>query len=48
MKRFTFITGFLLLTSAVAIPLFYWRRSRKERELDVLYDTTDFLAEEAL
>jgi hypothetical protein len=48
MKRFTFITGLLLVSSAVAVPLFYWRRHRDDREQNRRYDISDFLAEESL
>lgn len=48
MKRFTFITGLLLVTSAIAVPLFYWRKHQEDRKQNRRYDITDFLAEEAL
>ena len=50
MKRFAFFTGFLLLTTAFAIPLFLkkGKPSRQEDDENIRYDITDYLAAEGL
>lgn len=50
MKQFAFFTGFLLLTTAVAVPLFLkkGKSSRQEAEENIRYDITDYLAAEGL
>jgi hypothetical protein len=50
MKRFVFFTGFLLLTTAVAIPLFLKRGKPAWQEADenIRYDINDYLAAEGL
>jgi len=51
LKRFTLLTGFLLLTTLVAVPFLLLRKS-KETEPDtdenIRYDIDDYLAAEGL
>jgi hypothetical protein len=51
MKRFTLLTGFLILTTAVAIPLWFMRKGkalRLETEENIRYDINDYMATEGL
>lgn len=51
MKRFAFFTGFLLLTTAVALPLFLMRKAQlgpTPVDDNVRYDIDDYLAAEGL
>jgi hypothetical protein len=51
MKRFAFFTGFLLLTTAVAVPLFFINRRRLaggEPDDNARYDIDDYMAAEGL
>jgi hypothetical protein len=51
MKRFSLFTGLLILTTAVAIPLYWIKRGkaqRQEREENIRYDINDYLAAEGL
>jgi hypothetical protein len=51
MKQFAFFTGFLLLTTAVALPLFIMRKvkaGRQEDDENVRYDIDDYMAAEGL
>ena len=51
MKRFAFFTGFLLLTTAVAFPLFSLKRGktiRQDEDDNIRYDIDDYMAAEGL
>jgi hypothetical protein len=51
MKRFAFFTGFLLLTTAVAVPIFLFKMGkacRREEDDNIRYDIDDYLAAEGL
>ena len=51
MKRFAFLTGFLILTTAVAIPLFLKKKlitAREGSDDDRRYDIDDYMAAEGL
>lgn len=51
MKRLAFFTGFLLLTTAVAVPLIWKNRTGsalKESEENTRYDIDDYVAVEGL
>jgi len=51
MKGLAFFTGFLLLTTAVAVPLIWRNRTgsaRKESEDNTRYDIDDYVATEWL
>jgi hypothetical protein len=51
MKRFAFLTGLLLLTTAVAIPIFLLRKGkalRREEDDNIRYDIDDYMATEGL
>ena len=51
MKHFAFLTGFLLLTTAVAIPLFLMKKGMALRRADddnIRYDIDDYMAAEGL
>jgi len=51
MKRIAFFTGFLLLTTAVAVPFFFMkkgRRARLETDENIRYDINDYMAAEEL
>ena len=51
MKRFTLFTGFLILTTAVAVPLFFIRKARaprRESDENIRYEINDFMAAEGL
>jgi len=51
MKRFAFFTGFLLLTTAVAVPFFFLRRGKafqQEEDDSIRYDIDDYMAAEGL
>jgi hypothetical protein len=51
MKRFAFFTGFLLLTTAVAVPFFLKRKIqfwRTPADDNVRYDIDDYMAAEGL
>jgi hypothetical protein len=51
MKRFAFFTGFVLLTTAVAVPFFLLKMgtaSRKDEEDNLRYDIDDYMASEGL
>jgi hypothetical protein len=51
MKRFAFFTGFLLLTTAIAVPLVLFKRGkafRQEEDDNIRYDFDDYTAAEEL
>ena len=50
MKQFAFFTGFLLLTTAVAVPFFFkkGKTARQEADENIRYDIDDYLAVEGL
>jgi hypothetical protein len=51
MKRLAFFTGFLLLTTAVAVPLFLLNKGKPFRQEDddnIRYDIDDYVAAEGL
>jgi hypothetical protein len=51
MKRFAFFTGFLLLTTAVAVPFFLLKKGkafRQEEDDNIRYDIDDYMAAEEL
>jgi len=50
MKQFAFFTGFLLLTTAVAVPFFFkkGKTARQEADENIRYDINDYLAAEGL
>jgi hypothetical protein len=51
MKRFALFTGFLLLTTAVALPLLILKKGkafRREEDNNVRYDIDDYVAAEGL
>ncbi len=51
LKRFAFLTGFLLLTTAVAVPLLLLRKFKKadpNTDENVRYDINDYMAAEGL
>jgi hypothetical protein len=51
MKRFAFFTGFLLLTTAVAVPFFLMRKvqpGQAPADDNVRYDIDDYMAAEGL
>lgn len=48
MKRFAFVSGFLLVTSAIAMPLYFWKKFRHENAENRRYDIADFFADESL
>lgn len=50
MKRFTFVTLFLMAASAAAVPLYFLRtkQQRASKAETLRYDITDLLADEAL
>ncbi len=48
MKRFALVSGLLVISSIVAVPLYFWRRLRLEHEQNRRYDISDYLADEAL
>jgi hypothetical protein len=51
MKRFAFFTGFLFLTTAIAVPLFFMKKgrvSRQEEDDNIRYDIDDYVAAEGL
>ncbi|MCX6144553.1 MAG: hypothetical protein NTZ35_15195 [Ignavibacteriales bacterium] len=51
MKRFAFFAGFLLLTTAVAVPLFLLKKGkafRHEEDDNIRYDIDDYMAAEGL
>jgi hypothetical protein len=51
MKRLAFFTGFLLLTTAVAVPFFFrkkWKSLQQEEEDNIRYDIDDYVAAEGL
>lgn len=51
MKRFAFFTGFLLLTTAMAVPFFLkWKVQSGQTPADdnVRYDIDDYMAAEGL
>ena len=51
MKRFAFLTGFLLLTTAVAFPLFFMKKgkmARPDSDENIRYDIDDYMAAEGL
>ena len=51
MKRFAFFTGFLLLTTAVAVPFFLKRKiqfGQTPADDNVRYDIDDYMAAEGL
>jgi len=51
MGRFAFLTGFLLLTTAVAIPLFLRKKLKSacgEFEENLRYDIDDYMATDGL
>jgi hypothetical protein len=51
MKRFAFFTGFLLLTTAVAVPFYFLKKGKldqQEEEDNIRYDIDDYVAAEGL
>jgi hypothetical protein len=51
MRRFAFFTGFLLLTTAVAVPFFLMRKAQSGQtpaDDNIRYDIDDYLAAEGL
>jgi hypothetical protein len=48
MKRFAFVSGFLLVTSAIAVPLFFWKKFRHADDQNRRYDIAEYLADESL
>jgi hypothetical protein len=51
MKRFAFFTGFLILTTAVALPLMLLKKGkafRQEEDDNIRYDIDDYVAAEGL
>ena len=51
MKRFTFLGGFVLLSSVIAVPFFLIRRKiaeRGENAENIRYDIDEFMATEGL
>ena len=51
MKRFALFTGCLLLTTAVAVPLFFLKKGkafRQEEDDNIRYDIDDYMAAEGL
>jgi hypothetical protein len=51
MKRFAFLTGFLILTTAVAIPLFLKKKLNAARggsDSDRRYDIDEYMAVDGL
>ena len=51
MKRFAFFTGFLILTTAVALPLILLKKGkafRQEEDDNIRYDIDDYVAAEGL
>ncbi len=51
MRRFTFLTGFVLLSTVVALPFFFLRKRRAsdtETEENIRYDTNEYMAAEGL
>jgi len=50
-KRFIWFTGFVLLTTVVAVPLILFKKkglSRPELEENIRYDIDDYMAAEGL
>ena len=51
MRRFAFLTGFLLLTTAVVVPFFLktkGKTAREESDDNLRYDINDYMAAEGL
>jgi hypothetical protein len=51
MKRFAFFASFLLLTTAVAVPLFFLKRGKafqQDEDDNIRYDIDDYMAAEGL
>jgi hypothetical protein len=51
MKHFAFFTGFLILTTAVAVPFFLMKKGkddRQEEDDNIRYDIDDYVAAEGL
>jgi hypothetical protein len=51
MNRFAFFTGFLLLTTAVAVPILLLKRGKafqQEEDDNIRYDIDDYMAAEGL
>lgn len=51
MKRIAFVTGFLLITSIIALPLLLIRKQRREAsgiDENLRYDINDYVAQEGL
>ena len=51
MKRFAFFTGFLLITTAIALPFFLLKKGkaqRQEEDENIRYDINDYMAAEGL
>ncbi len=51
MKRFAFFTGFLLLTTAMAVPFFLKRKAQPGQtpaDDNIRYDIDDYMATEGL
>jgi hypothetical protein len=51
MKRFAFLGGFVLLSTAIALPLFLMRKKRvlsEDNEENLRYDINEYMAAEGL
>jgi hypothetical protein len=51
MKRFAFFTGFVLLTTAIAVPFFLLKKGTaagQDEEDNIRYDIDDYMASEGL
>ena len=51
MRRFAFFTGFVLLTTAIAVPLFLLKKGnaiRPQEDDNIRYDIDDYIATEGL
>lgn len=48
MKRFALVSGFLLVTSALAVPLYFWKKVRHANDENRRYDIADYVADESL
>jgi len=50
MKRFTFLGGFILLSTAIALPFYLMRKKadQGENEENIRYDINEYIAAEGL